>query len=275
MRTFLRRMLYVIIGLYLALVLLGAFFADGLIFFPHRSSYKDGPEILKLTTAGGKKISALYLANPAARFTLLISHGNAEDIGDDRPWLEELNEAGFSVLAYDYEGYGTSEGTPSEKAAYEDESSAYDYLTRTLHVPPENVIIYGRSVGSGPAVHLAARAPVAGLVLQSPFLSAFRVLTRVPLLPFDKFPNYKDVRRVHCPLLIMHGEADSVIPFWHGKKLYELANGPKTFLPIPGADHNDLEFVAGKTYMTALHQFAASLSESGKMALENAQIKSR
>jgi abhydrolase domain-containing protein 17 len=270
-------MLYVIIGLYLALLLLGAFFADGLIFFPHRSSYKDGPEILKLTTAGGKKISAISLANPAARFTLLISHGNAEDLGDDRPWLEELHEAGFSVFAYDYEGYGTSEGTPSEKAVYEDENSAYDYLTRTLHVPPENVIIYGRSVGSGPAVHLAARVPVAGLILQSPFLSAFRVLTRVPVLPFDKFPNYKDIRQVHCPLLIMHGEADTVIPFWHGKKLYELANGPKTFLPIPGADHNDLEFVAGKTYLAALRQFAASLSEpqSSKIGLGNGRIKSR
>src|SRR5215471_1594899 len=241
-------MLYLVAGLYLALLIV-AFFSDRLIFLPHPSSYKDGQEILKLTTRSGKKISALYLVNPQAKFTLLVSHGNAEDLGDDRFWLEELEHAGFSILAYDYEGYGTSEGKPGERAAYEDESAAYDYLTQTLGVATDKIIIYGRSVGSGPAVHLAARKPVAGLILQSPFVSAFRVLTRVPLLPFDKFPNYKDNRKVHCPLLIIHGDSDTVIAPWHGKKLYELANEPKKYVPVPGADHNDLEMVAGKSYM--------------------------
>src|SRR5215470_9109385 len=254
MRTLAKRMLYFVVGLYPALLIV-AFFADGFIFLPHPSSYKDGPDTLKLTTRTGKKISALYLINPKAKFTLLVSHGNAEDLGDDRPWLEELQRAGFSILAYDYEGYGTSDGKPSEQAAYDDENAAYDYLTQTLKIAPDRIIIYGRSVGSGPAVHLAARKPTAGLILQSPFVSAFRVLTRIPLLPFDKFPNYKNIRNVHCPVLIIHGDSDKVIAPWHGKKLFELANEPKTFVPIPGADHNDLDIVA-------LRQFATFLAES-------------
>ena len=254
-------MLYLVAGLYLAFLIL-AFFSDGLIFLPHASSYKDGPDVLKLTTRTGKKISALYLPNPQAKFTLLVSHGNAEDLGDDRFWLEELQRAGFSVLAYDYEGYGTSEGKPGEQAAYDDENAAYDYLTQTMKIATDRIIIYGRSVGSGPAVHLAARKPAAGLILQSPFVSAFRVLTRIPLLPFDKFPNYKDIRKVHCPVLIIHGDSDTVIPPWHGKKLYDLADEPKKFVSISGADHNDLEMVAGKSYIEALQQFAAFLGQN-------------
>src|SRR5215468_10578746 len=260
MRNFAKRMLYLVAGLYLALLIL-AFFSDGLIFLPHPSSYKDGPDTLKLTTRTGKKISALYLINPKAKFTLLVSHGNAEDLGDDRPWLEELQRAGFSILAYDYEGYGTSDGKPSEQAAYDDENAAYDYLIQTLKIAPDRIIIYGRSVGSGPAVHLAARKPTAGLILQSPFVSAFRVLTRIPLLPFDKFPNYKDIRDVHCPVLIIHGDSDSVIPPWHGKRLHDLANEPKKFVSIHGADHNDPEMVAGTSYIEALQQFAAFLGQ--------------
>jgi len=267
MRTLAKRMLYFVVGLYLVLLIV-AFFADGFIFLPHPSSYKDGPDTLKLTTRTGKKISALYLINPKAKFTLLVSHGNAEDLGDDRPWLEELQRAGFSILAYDYEGYGTSDGKPSEQAAYDDENAAYDYLTQTLKIAPDRIIIYGRSVGSGPAVHLAARKPTAGLILQSPFVSAFRVLTRIPLLPFDKFPNYKNIRNVHCPVLIIHGDSDTVIPSWHGKRLYDLANEPRKFVSIHGADHNDLEIVAGKKYIEALQQFATLLSESSARAAQ-------
>jgi fermentation-respiration switch protein FrsA (DUF1100 family) len=254
-------MLYLVIATYVALILYAVFGSDGVIFQPHISSYKDSPEILKITTRSGRKISAIYLANPAAKFTLLVSHGNAEDIGDDRYWLEDLRRLGFSVFAYDYEGYGTSEGKPGERAVYEDEMAAYDYLSQTLAVVPDNLIVYGRSVGSGPAVYLAARRRVAGLILQSPFLSAFRVMTRIPLLPFDKFPNYKEIGRIHCPLLVIHGESDQVIPSWHGRKLFELAREPKKYLPIPKADHNDLEMVGGKTYYNALQEFAATVTK--------------
>jgi len=258
------RMLLIVAALYLGFALFAYFLSDSMIFLPHPSSYKDTAEILKLTSANGKKISALYLPNLSAKFTLLVSHGNAEDLGDDRDWLEALRRSGFSVFAYDYQGYGTSEGQPSEQGLYEDENAAYDYLVASLKTAPQRIVIFGRSVGSGPAVHIAARRPAAGLVLQSAFVSAFRVLTRIPVLPFDKFPNHKDIRRVHCPVLIMHGTADAVIALWHGQRLYDLANEPKQSFWVQGADHNNLDFVAGAGYAKALQNFAALLEHGGK-----------
>jgi fermentation-respiration switch protein FrsA (DUF1100 family) len=255
----LQRMLFVIAALYLGFLLFAYFFSDGLIFLPRHSSYRDSPEILKITTADGKKISAIYLPNPAAQFTLLVSHGNAEDIGDDRYWLEDLRRVGFSVFAYDYEGYGTSEGKPSEQAAYQDEAAAYDYLALNLKTPPDRIIIFGRSVGTGPATYIAARRPSAGVILQSPFVSAFRVLTRVPLLPFDKFPNAKNIRHIHSPVLIMHSHGDSVIAFWHGQKMFDLANEPKQSFWAINADHNEMDMVPG--YKEAIQSFASTLKK--------------
>jgi fermentation-respiration switch protein FrsA (DUF1100 family) len=268
-QRFVIRLLYLPVILYLSLALYAWFFSDQQIFLPQPASYKDGPEILKLKSANGNVISALYLPDPSAKFTLLVSHGNAEDLGDDRPWLEELRRAGFSVFAYDYQGYGTSQGKPSEKGAYDDENAAYDYLTANLKTPPDRVVLLGRSVGSGPAVHTAVRKPVAGLILQSPFVSAFRVVTRVRLLPFDKFPNYKEIERVNCPLFIIHGTSDSVIPIWHGQKLFGLAREPKRFLAVPGADHNDLDMVAGPAYGQALQAFGAWIDEGAKLSKTN------
>jgi fermentation-respiration switch protein FrsA (DUF1100 family) len=253
-------MLLVIAALYVGFALFVFFLSDSMIFLPHPSSYQDSPEVLKISTASGKKISAVYLANPAAKFTLLVSHGNAEDLGDDRYWLEDLRRAGFNVFAYDYEGYGTSEGKPGEKASYEDEAAAYEFLAVNLKTAPDRIIIFGRSVGTGPAVYIAARRPSAGLVLQSPFVSAFRVLTRIPLLPFDRFPNSRNIRHVHSPVLIMHSRADSVIPFWHGQKMFELANAPKHSFWTQNAGHNEMDMAAG--YFESLQKFASTLEKT-------------
>jgi fermentation-respiration switch protein FrsA (DUF1100 family) len=259
-KKLLARMLLIIAALYVGFALFAYFLSDSMIFLPHPSSYRDSPEILKITTADGKKISAVYLANPAAKFTLLVSHGNAEDLGDDRDWLENLRHAGFNVFAYDYEGYGTSEGKATEKTVYEDEAAAYEFLAVNLKTAPDSIIIFGRSVGTGPAAYIAARRPSAGLILQSPFVSAFRVLTRIPLLPFDKFPNYKFIRHVHSPVLIMHSHGDSVIAFWHGQKMFDLANAPKQSFWAQNADHNEMDLVNG--YDEAIQSFAATLGKA-------------
>lgn len=252
-------MAWALLLIYVAVCVYAFLASDSIIFQPHRSSYSDNPGIIKITSSNGKKISAVYLPNPDARFTLLVSHGNAEDLGDIREWLEDMRQAGFSVFAYDYQGYGTSEGRPSEKAAYADESAAYDFLALNLGTPPDRIIIFGRSVGTGPALQLATRRPAAGLVLQSPFLSAYRVLTRIPLLPFDKFTNYKRISHIHCPVLIMHGTKDSIIGMWQGEKLFQLANEPKQFVAIAGADHNDSSPAITRISNQALDNFASTL----------------
>jgi fermentation-respiration switch protein FrsA (DUF1100 family) len=228
-----------------------------MIFLPPPATYGSGREIVGLRTADGVRLSALYLPNPSGDHTLLYSHGNAEDLGGVYPLLVRLREIGFSVLAYDYRGYGTSEGKPSERGAYADIDAAYAYLTTTLGIPPGHIIAYGRSVGAGPAVDLAARRPIGGLVLESAFTTALRVITRVPLLPFDRFRNIDKIGRVGCPVLVMHGRADEVVPFAHGLALWRAAPEPKRFLWVDGAGHNDFWLVAGREAARALGELAA------------------
>jgi hypothetical protein len=224
--------------------------------FPNRpAGYSDNPQILKIKTGNGKNISAIYLSNPDAEFTILYNHGNWEDVGSIRHFLEVYRDEGFSVFAYDYEGYGTSEGSASEKNTYKDADAAYDYLVTQLKVSPGKIIIHGRSVGSGPAMYLASRKKVAGLILESPFITAFRVVTTIPLMPFDKFRNIDRIKTVNCPVLVIHGKADKIIPFWHGEKLFEAANEPKFKLWVDGAGHNDLVMVADNSYWDAIKHF--------------------
>jgi fermentation-respiration switch protein FrsA (DUF1100 family) len=259
--SFLTSAASILLLVYLAAMAFFWFAADGMIFQPHRSSYRDGaPGMLKLRAADGTRLSALYLPNAAATYTVLFSHGNAEDLGDDAPFLEELRRNGFAVLAYDYPGYGTSEGKPTEARAYAAADAAYAYLTHELHVPPERIILHGRSLGGAVAVDLASRVPAAGLVLESTLTSASRVGLGFRPFVFDRFASIGKMGRVRMPLLVMHGERDGVIPIAHGRRLFALANEPKRALWVPGAGHNDLAAAAGPRYWAALRDFGTSLA---------------
>ncbi len=229
--------------------------ADSLIFLPQPTSYRDTPDIIKIPVTPTEQISALYLPNARSTYTLLYIHGNAEDLGDIRPHLDRLQRWGFNIFAYDYRGYGTSQGKPSESNAYQDVNAAYTYLTNQLKIPADRIIIYGRSVGGGSATELATRYPVAGLILESTFTSAFRVVLPFALLPFDKFTNLDKLSKIHCPVLVMHGAADTIIPVHHGRSLYAAASEPKLSLWVADAGHNDLTAVAGDRYRQALLSF--------------------
>jgi alpha-beta hydrolase superfamily lysophospholipase len=152
--------------------------ADRLIFHPPYPSYTRRDDLLIIPVTPKENIAAMYRpANPNG-FVLLFSHGNAEDIGQNEEFFKLANQHGFGVFAYDYRGYGLSNGHPGEKNTYQDITAAYRYLTETLQVPPQRIIIYGRSVGSGPSVWLATQKSAAGLILEGPFVSAFRVVTK-------------------------------------------------------------------------------------------------
>lgn len=125
-----------------------------------------------------------------------------------------------------------------------------------LHIAPDKIITFGHSLGGSAAVDIAFRHRVAGLVMESSFISAFRVLTRIPLLPFDKFRNVPKIQKVHCPVLVVHGKADSVISFYHGQRLYDAANEPKRSFWVQGAGHNDLPMIGGSAYYDELRRFA-------------------
>jgi len=262
LKSLARMLLYFVVLGYFALVLFGVFLSDKMIFLPQPSSYQDTADIIKLRTADGKAISAIYVPNPNAQFTILYSHGNAEDIGQLRPWLEKLQSSGFAVFAYDYHGYGTSEGAPSERNVYADADAAYEYLTKTLNIPATKIISYGRSVGNGASVDLASRRPVGGLIVQSGFTSAFVVMTRVPLVPFDKFRNVDKIGRVRCPVLIIHGRNDTVIPFQQGLRLFKAAHEPKSEFWIENVGHNDMEGTAGDELLRRIKTFSNTLSKT-------------
>ncbi len=248
-------------SVYIFFLLSAIFFGDCLIFQPHPSSYTDTDQILKLKTMNSAIISVLYLPNPGAEYTILYSHGNAEDLGDIREVLHQFHEHGFSVIAYDYSGYGTSSGQPSEDASYADISAVYDYAVRKIGLRPDNILLLGSSVGGGPSLNLADRNTVGGLILESSFVSAFRVVTTIPFFPVDKFNNLNKINALPCPILVIHGKQDSIIPFWHGERLYERANPPKMNFWVDAARHNDVMWSAGEEYWETLEQFVGLVEE--------------
>lgn len=254
----LKFVLIVAVAVYLAFAAVAYLLADRMIFLPPASSYTAARlPVVHVTAEDGARIAVLHLPHPTASHTILYSHGNAEDLGHLAGVLEQLRSAGFSVLAYDYRGYGASSGAPpTATGSYRDLAAVYRYAVRELRIEPARLILLGRSVGSGPAVHLAARESVGGLVIESGFASAFRVLTRVALLPFDRFPNERELRSVRSPVLVIHGTRDEVIHPRHARALHAAAREPKRLLWIEGAGHNDLLHVAGEEYGRALRSFA-------------------
>lgn len=249
-----RSMILIPLLIYVLLFVFALFFSESLIFQPPPSSYQDTEGIIKLPSKDDKQISALYLFNAKAKYTILYSHGNAEDLGDTRPILDNLKNLGFSVFSYDYQGYGTSQGKPSESNAYADVEAAYEYLTVKLGIPTDTIIPYGHSLGAALAIDLASRKPVAGVIIESAFTTAFRVITRIPIVPFDKFHNLEKIQRVKCPVLIIHGTNDRVIAVDHGKRLFESADEPKRMILVEQAGHEDAVTLAPKRFATALQE---------------------
>ncbi|CAN5329822.1 alpha/beta hydrolase [soil metagenome] len=262
-KRLMRSIILVALLVYAILFLYAWFFAEKLIFQPPPSSYRDTPDIIKLASGTDARISAIHMPNMAAHYTILYSHGNGEDIGQLRPLLEQIRDAGFSVLAYDYRGYGTSNGIASEESAYRDADAAYAYLVGHHGIPADRIIAFGRSLGGAVAVDLASRKKLAGLIVESSLVTAFRVMTRIPVLPFDQFNSLAKIAKIHCPVMVMHGTRDEVISFWHGEKLFAAANQPKLAYWLEGAGHNDFAEVAGSEYGRHLREFAALVASTG------------
>lgn len=249
-----------LLATYLVITLFFYMFANFILYQPPKSGYIDTNNIIKINTKDGALISAIYLPNKNAKFTILVNHGNAEDVGLMMPFLQELCDHGFAIFAYDYHGYGTSTGKPTENNTYLDVDAAYDYLTLQLHIPPNDIILYGHSLGAALAIDLAARKPVAGLIVESPFVSAYRTVTHIPLIAFDRYNNLSKIKKVKCPALLIHGKCDKTIPFWHSMKLYSDINSPKYSLWLDDAGHNDVEIVGGNAYWDTIVNFSSSLS---------------
>jgi fermentation-respiration switch protein FrsA (DUF1100 family) len=199
-------------------------------------------------------------------YWLLICHGNAGNISEaGRPYhYAGLRAQGLSLLAFDYRGYGESEGTPSEEGLYRDADAAYVYLRDTLGVPSERIVICGPSLGSAVAVELAGRVPAAGLILDGALTSVVdRAQELFPYAPVrwiaaSRYPSIERVGDLTLPKLFLHAEADEVIPIAHGRRLYEAAAPPKRFVELRGT-HGDAFDADSAAYFGAIGRFVTEL----------------
>ena len=202
--------------------------------------------------------------------TLLWCHGNAGNISHRLENLRALFHHGISVLIFDYRGYGQSTGVPSEAGLYEDAMAGYDYLIHQRRISPERLIIFGRSLGSGVAGEVAVQRSAAGLIVEGSFPSIqamadhhYLGLPTRWILDVD-FNLAEKVRLLDIPLLVIHGEQDSIVPLALGKHVFEAANEPKQWYMVPRAEHNDVPFVGGEPYFQYIEAFLHKILPSSK-----------
>ena len=164
--------------------------------------------------------------------TILYFHGNAGKLENRIHKLNHFKDMDVNFLIIAWRGFSGNEGKPSEKGLYIDGSSAIAWL-KSLGLTEKDIILYGESLGTGVATHMAQDNDYAGLVLETPFTSMteaaknFYPYIPVEILLRDKYKNDKKIKNISIPVLVMHGEVDQIVPFWMGKKIYELANQPK------------------------------------------------
>ncbi len=261
----------VLVFLYLGFALYALLFTNVRLYPAPTCDYRENKDTLKLQTADGLSITAVHLEKPNAKYTVLYCHGNGEDLSSAKANYTRLCiRGGYNILAFDYPGYGTSEGSPRQQTVIEAAEAAFAYLRDKKMIPSDRIILYGRSLGGGPATDLAVRKPVAGLVLEQAFTSVYRTVIPFRILPWDHFDNLSKIGKIRCPLFILHGGGDYIVPFPHGKTLFAAAPEPKVSLWIDYASHGDrLLQAAGEAYWEKLEEFQ-KLVESQRKGLDEA-----
>lgn len=238
---------------YAAIVLSMYAFQRDLMYFPDQirrvppSFYPmlAGVQEIALKTEDGIDVVAWYTPAPEGRPTVLLFHGNGGSLRSQRYRLAHFRDAGMGVLMLAYRGYAGSGGTPSEEGLYADARAALDWL-RAQGVVGTSVVLYGQSLGSGVATKMAAERELALVVLEAPYTSTVDVAQwRFPIVPagllmWDRYESIARINEVDEPLLVMHGEADYVIPQSLGRRLFEAANEPKEGFWPQGIGHNDI-----------------------------------
>jgi uncharacterized protein len=242
---------YSIIALYFIVAFLLYLFQQKLIFYPATMAKKFNLNLdahqheVFLETHDHETIHGLYCEGTRPE-VILYFHGNAGDLSGWKFVTEDFTALGYSVLIIDYRGYGKSTGKISEEGMYADGEAAYEYLTQELHVAPGNILAYGRSVGTGVAVEMATRHPVGGLILESPYTSLSSLANeKVPFffpslyLRF-RFNNLQKMIRLTCPIVLLHGTRDELIPPAHSQRLMGAIKSQKKLILVKGGGHNDL-----------------------------------
>ena len=211
---------------------------------PEAAGLFDAQEIV-LDTADGEKVIVWYVPPKPGKPLVLYFHGNGGALRYRADRFRALAEDGTGLVALSYRGYGGSTGSPSEAGLIADAEAAYAFAAARM--PPQRIVVFGESLGSGVAVALAATHRIGGLVLEAPFTSAADIgaaaywFLPVRLLMKDPFLSDERIGKVTAPLLVLHGVRDGVVPIGHGERLFSLANEPKRFLPFAEGSHSDLD----------------------------------
>jgi len=197
---------------------------------------------------------------------VLYLHGNGSNVGANVEHANRFHRLGFSVFPIDYRGYGKSQGDfPSESRVYEDAEVAWDYLVKQRGIHPNQIYIYGHSLGGAIAIDLAVRHPeAAGLIVEGSFTSVGAMVDfqkglfwmfPTNFLLTQRFDSLSKVDRLQMPVLFIHGTADSVVPAQMSKKLFDAAPEPKQLYMVPDGGHNNVAEIGGAEYLQRLSQF--------------------
>ncbi|MDP7530026.1 MAG: alpha/beta hydrolase [Candidatus Scalindua sp.] len=262
----------------LFIMILPKFIEKGLIFHPDKGNDSITPDAygieyddVTFRTEDGLNLHGWFVPGKKSSpdedlHTLLWFHGNAGNINHRLGNIKMLHErVPVNVFIIDYRQYGRSEGKISEKGTYIDAGAALAHLHSRKEINQEKIIFFGRSLGSAVAVELALKEKCRALILETPFTSILEMGKKLyPFLPVSlllktKYDSLSKIRNIKVPILIMHGDKDDLVPFEHGKRLYDMANEPKEFYTIPGAGHNDTHIVGGDEYFDVIRNFVKKL----------------
>lgn len=247
----LKRGIKVLLGGYLLLVIMLYFLQEKLIFLPttlpqnYSFSFSQSFDEIFLTAADDAVLNGLHFKNEVSKGTILYFHGNAGDLSRWGNIVTFFVDKGFDVIVMDYRTYGKSSGTLSEEALYKDGQLFYDYALD--HYQEQNIILYGRSLGTGIASKLASQNQPRQLILETPYYSLLDLaIKRFPFLPVKWFlkyqlPSHEYTQLVKCPISIFHGTDDKVVPYDSGERLFKsLIIKQKQFISVPDGEHNNL-----------------------------------
>jgi fermentation-respiration switch protein FrsA (DUF1100 family) len=234
---------------------------------PARAVLHAGEDVA-FDTADGLRLGGWFVPAAAghSRATVLVLGGNAGNRVARAPLATELSRAGLSVLLVDWRGYGGNPGHPSERGLVADARAARAYLATRSDVDPARLVYFGESLGAAVAVQLTVQQPPLALVLRSPFVSlADMGRIHYPFLPVrwllkDRYASIEQVGGLRCPVLVLAGAADGIVPWEQSRRLAEAIPEPKRFVLIPGADHNSLELLAGQRMIDEVVRFVADAS---------------